>query len=349
MADDPTIIGALSATLVVTYGVEIDPNIVSKIPWDSPLFDRLMGLPGNPRRDFQEAAVFGVLTAADFTGSGQKRGSFPIGGDPPGLKISREMKSITKKSYGALGGAKDVHIIASSMGIAPHMLEGQRFRDDAEFLLNLLYVRTRQAIDWGIVRGDKATYPDDFDGLETQVIAGNGSQILAAAGGTSVKDYIDQLCMLMMLQGITPTAITANPIFIKAIVDAFASQGQLAINVAAGQEDAVLGLWAKRIVTPAGILPLIGDKRFTISGSAPTFTGDVFLLTEVHEGEPILYLDWQVMPTALNLARVPGFYTSQVFAVWSHLCLVEKSDWYAQGRITDVTTTFTPTPPTIKP
>jgi len=29
---DPTIIDALSATLVVQYGVEIDPNIVSKIP-----------------------------------------------------------------------------------------------------------------------------------------------------------------------------------------------------------------------------------------------------------------------------------------------------------------------------
>jgi len=55
---------------------------------DSPLFDRLMGLPGNPHRNFQKAAVFGVLTCADFTGSGAKRGSFAVGGDPEGLKVS---------------------------------------------------------------------------------------------------------------------------------------------------------------------------------------------------------------------------------------------------------------------
>jgi hypothetical protein len=108
----------------------------------------------------------------------------------------------------------------------------------------------------------------------------------------------------------------------------------------------VLGHWAKSIMTPAGELPIIQDRRFTVSGTAPTFTGDIFVLTREHMGEPLLYLEWQVLPVALDLARVPGFYTSQVFAVWSHLVLVEKSDWFAQGKLDNVIVTYRPTPPT---
>lgn len=349
MADNPTIIDALSATLVVEYGVEIDPNIVSKIAFDSPMFDRLMGLTPNPVRNFQKSAVFGVLTQAEFTGSGDKRGSFPVGGDPGGLKVARDLKAIAKKSYGASGGLKDVDIIASSMGIAPHSLEGTRYRDDAEFLINLLYVRTRQAIDYGIVKGDKTTYPTDFDGLETKVLAANGSQVLDLLGAAFSSDKLDELIVQMMLLGIYPTAIYCNPIAKKAIVRAYTSAGAFSVNVNTGEQEAVLGVWGNQVVTPAGVLPVIADRRFSVSGAAPTFTTDIFVATEVHEGEPILYLDWQVLPTALNLARVPGFYTSQVFAVWSHLCLVEKSDWYAQGKLDNVTVTYAPTPPTIKP
>jgi len=347
--DNPQIIDALTATLVVQYGVEIDPNIVSKIPFDSPLFDRLMGLIGAPVRNFQKSAVFGVLTQAEFTGSGDKRGSFPVGGDPEGLKIARDLAAIAKKSYGASGGVKDVDIIASSMGIAPHALQGQKYRDDAEFLINLLYVRTRQAIDYGIVKGDSATYSTDMDGLETKVLAANGSQVLDMAGAAFSADKLDELIVQMMLLGIYPTAIYCNPIAKKAIVRAYTSDNAFAINVDTGEKNAVLGVWGNQVVTPAGVLPIIADRRFTVSGAAPTFTTDIFVATEIHEGEPILYLDWQVLPTALNLARVPGFYTSQVFAVWSHLTLVEKSEWFAQGKLKDLTVTYAPTPPTVIP
>ncbi len=350
MADEPTIIDAISATLAITYGVEIDPNIVSQIPFDSPILDRLMGLPGNPVRKFQQAATFGVLTAAEFTASG--RGSFKAGGDPPGLGVDRDLKSVTKKSYGASAGIKDIDIIASQMGVAPHAVDGQRYRDDAEFLLNLLYVRTRQAIDYGLVKGDEASYPNDFDGLETKVLAANGSQVIDMAGldfKTYGIAYLNSLIVQMMIKGIYPTAIYCNPVAKDGIIQAYASQSQLSINVSAGREDAVLGLYGDRIVTPAGILEVIGDKRFTVSGEAPTFTTDIFVATEMHNGELILYPEWQVLPVALNLARVPGFYTSQVFAVWSHLCLVDKSDWYAQGRLPNATFTYYGETPTVKP
>ncbi len=166
-----TIIDSLSATLAFNYGVEIDPNVVSTIPFDSPLFDYLEAGAGAPHRSLSQAAVYALLTAADFTSSAD--GSFAAGGDPPGLSTTRSIESVTKKSYGNQSGIKDIDIIASQMGIAPHALDGQRYRDDAEFLLNLLYVRTRMALDWAIIRGDVDTDANNFNGLEDQPPAEN--------------------------------------------------------------------------------------------------------------------------------------------------------------------------------
>ena len=352
MATDPTIIGSIGATIAVEYGVEIDPNVVSQIPFDSPMFDYLEGGPGAPRRKLGKAAVFGILSAADFTASND--GSFACGGDPPGLSTDRELKAVAKKCYGALAGIKDVDIIASSMGIAPHSVSGLDavsipYRDDAEFLLNVLYVRTRQAIDWSIIRGNAGTNTNHFSGLETQVTTANGSQVLSVAGAFA-KGHLDELIIQMMLKGIYPTAIACNPIMLSTLIDTYTGSGSnVSINMNMGEEDVALGYWAKRIVTPAGILPIVSDRRFSVSGTAPTFTGDIFVLTREHMGEYILGLEWQVMPSALDLARVPGFYTSQVFSVWSSLTLVEKSDWFAQGRLEDVVVTYRPTPPTATP
>jgi len=349
MADDPTIIGSIGATLAIEYGLEIDPNVVSQIPFDSPIYDYLEAGVGAPRRKLGKAATFGILTAADFTSSHD--GTFTCGGDPPGITTDRELKAIAKKCYGALGGVKDVDIIASSMAIAPHNVSGldavsMRYRNDAEFLLNMLYVRTRQAIDWGIIRGNTGTNTKSFDGLEYMVTAANGSQVLAVSGAFA-KGHLDELIIQMMMKGIIPTAIACNPIMLSTLIDTYTGSGdQVSINMNMGDQDVALGYWAKRIVTPAGILPIVQDRRFSVSGTAPTFTGDIFVLTREHMGEYILGLEWQVMPSALDLARVPGFYTSQVFAVWSSLTLVEKADWFAQGRLTDVVVTYRPTPPT---
>ena len=62
MATDPTIINALTATLTFDYGVQIDPNIVSKIPFDSPMFDYLEAQPGAPFKSLSRAATFALLT-----------------------------------------------------------------------------------------------------------------------------------------------------------------------------------------------------------------------------------------------------------------------------------------------
>lgn len=340
-----TIIDSLSATLTFDYGVEIDPTIVSQIPFDSPLYDYLEAGPGAPHRNLSTAATYSVLSAADFTNSGD--GSFAAGGDPPGLSTTRAVESVTKKSYGAQSGLKDVDIIASQMGIAPHAVDGLgSYRDDAEFLLNLLYVRTRQAIDWATIRGNTGTNTNNFDGLEYKVTAANGSKVLDV-DGSFTKAKLDELIIQMMLYGITPTAIACNPVCLSSLVQAYTTDSDsTSVNLNMGDGSATLGYWAKNIITPAGVLPIVTDRRFTVDGTAPTFTADIFVLTREHMGEQILYYEWQVMPTALDLARALGYYTSSLFSVWSHLALVDKSDWWAQGKLASVVISYAPTPPT---
>lgn len=352
MADNPSIISTLNATLAFDYGVEIDPTLASKIPFDSPLFDRLMGIADV--RDNQLAAIYGLLTAADFSASGD--GSFTPGGDPPYLTLARQIKSVPKKSYGAAGGIKDVNIIASGMGITPHRLAGtglaagnERFANDAELLINLLYVRGRQAIDWALIRGDSGVNPNNFDGMQKMVTVGNGAQVDDFLGLPFNGDRLNELIINMMVKGITPTAIYCNPIFKPGIYNYYTQATNTKVEIVMGSQNQNVGIWGNEVVTPAGLLPIVADKRFTVTGSSPTFTGDIFVATETHEGAPVLYMDWQVPLTALDLARVPGYYTSQVFAVWSHLVLVEKSDWFSQGRLKNVTTTFRPTPATQTP
>ena len=342
------VMDSLNATIAFQYGVQIDPTIVSRIPFDSPMLDFLESR-GAPLQRPDLAATFGLLTSADFTAS--QRGSFPVGGDPPHIDIARSLMSIPKKSYGAAGGVKDVNRLASTMGLTPHQLavlgmEG-RFRDDAALLVNLLYVRTRESIDYGIVKGDALLYPTDFDGLETQVIAANGSQILDAAGSTDIKGYLNDLIVQMLMLGLQPTALACNPLFKEAILSNYGSGVQVIVN--SGDPNVAVGWHGGSVVTPAGTLPIITDRRFTVTGAAPTFTGDVFVVVDMMAGERILYPEWQVLPVALDLARVPGFYTSQFFAVWSHLTLVEKSGWYAQGRVLDLCSTFRGTVPTKLP
>jgi len=94
-----TIISALTATLTFMYGVEIDPNVVSQIPFDSPMFDWLEAGPGAPHRDLARAATYGVLSAAAF--SSGTDGSFACGGDPPDISLTRAVEAVTKKCYGA--------------------------------------------------------------------------------------------------------------------------------------------------------------------------------------------------------------------------------------------------------
>lgn len=340
-AVDPAVMDALSASLTVQYGVTIAPETVSKIPFNAPLLERLESL-GQPMIKPDRAAVFAVLTSADFTGSGAG-GAFAVGGDPYSINPQRSLHSLAKKSYGASGGVKDVDVIASTMPGAPISLNRERFADDAEMLLNLLYVRTLQAIDYDTIHGNSSSDSNEFDGLEAKVVSGTSGFYRDAAGDSLTAGMINEHIAWMMASGVVPTAIYCNPAIHLGIVNAYQNRTKTSINIIDGKKG-TLGLWATSVVTPAGELPIISDPRFTVTSDGTNVTGDVFFAVEFHNGVRILYYEWQIMPTAVPLAKVMGRgrATSTELAVWSHLVLVERTNWWAQGRLADVSVEFEP-------
>ncbi len=344
---DPQIISALEATLLYQYGIPVSPETVTRWKFDAPIYDRLRSL-GPDVVEPSKAATFSILTSADFTGSGAGA-AFAAGGDPYSINPQRSMTSLTKKSYGASGGVKDIDIIASGQPGAPISLNTERFANDAEMLLSLLYMRTIQGIDYDMIQGTLAGDANAFDGLEISVTAANSGFYIDRAGATLTAGMINQHVSFMMAGGAAgkghgpiPTAIYCHPTTHKAIVDAYEDRTKASINITDGQSGNALGLWATNIVTPAGLLPIISDPRFTISSDGTNITGDIFFAVENHNGVRLLYPEWQIMPTAINLSKVMGRgrATSTELAIWSHLVLVERTNWWAQGRVANVAFTF---------
>jgi len=346
---DPAIMSALSASLTVQYGITIAEETVALWGMKAPLYQRLMTLgPATIRPD--AAAVYSILTAADFTGSGAGA-AFAAGGDPYSINPTRAMYAVTKKSYGASGGVKDVDVIASTMPGAPISINTDKFADDAEMLLALLLQRTLMGIDYDIIHGSVAADANAFDGIETKVVSGTSGFYKDKAGATLTAGLINEHIAWMMAGGSSPkgngpipTAIYCHPVMHLGIVNAYESRTLASINITDGKTG-TLGLWATSIVTPAGEIPIISDNRFTITSDGTSVTGDIFFAVENHNGVRILYPEWQVYPTAVPLGKVMGRgrTTSTELAVWSHLCLVERTNWWAQGRMANLKVSFTPT------
>lgn len=336
---DPTILAGLTVDVATYYGYTIDPaTLTVNVDMRSPIMDRIEAVTGRPRVKNQQAAVYSLLTAADFESGGEA--AFAAGEDPYSIEPTRAVYSVAKKSYGASGGIKDIDIISSTMPGAPISLDADRFRDDAALLLELLYMKTRRGIDRDTVTGDSGTTSAQFDGIETLITSStvDSSFYLDAASGAFAVDMLNEVIVAMMAKKIYPTAIYCNPIIHLAINQAYQQRNGVSLNMSDSQEGATAGLWITQIVTPAGRMPVVSDPFFTIAGSAPTFTGDIFIVTERFEGVNLLYYEWQVMPTAIPLSKVMGRgrATTTELAVWSHLCLVERTQGYAHGIIENV-------------
>lgn len=120
----------------------------------------------------------------------------------------------------------------------------------------------------------------------------------------------------MLAAGVKPTAIYAHPLLIDAINQAYMGVGTYSFTLAQGQEDATLGVYGSRIVTPAGILPLVSDYRFTLADIGNNrYEGDIFIMTEIYRGQPILYMHDQIPISYLDLARAIPYCTSEQFFV----------------------------------
>ena len=310
-----------------SYAAPIDPNIVSRVPIDAPISDRLQKY---RRQDNSLAAVFTMLTALNF--SANQDGTFTDGGCPPDLSPNKEKCAVVKHSMGWKAGLTDVALTATigapRGGLVANQLDGKRFANEKALLVNLLYQATRESEEWQIIRGSNTG--NNLNGLETDITC-----CCDLSCTTITKAFMDQQIMLMLSVGVKPTAIYAHPMIIDAINQAYMTVATYSFNASQGQDQAVLGVYGNRIVTPADIIPLVPDHRFTMNNMGNgVFCGDIFIMTEIYRGQPVLYMHDQIPLSYLDLARAIPYCTSEQFFVTVDCDLEAKSSMEKPSLIT---------------
>ena len=300
------------------YAAPIDPNIVSRVPIDAPIADRLKAY---RKQDNSLAAVFTMLTALNF--SADQDGCFNEGLCPPDLSPAKEQCARVKHSLGWKAGLTDVALTATigapRGGLVANQLDGVRFANEKAMLVNLLYQAARESEEWHLIRGNNTGC--QLNGLETDITC-----CCDMSCGTLTKAFLDQEIMLMLAVGVKPTAIYAHPLFIDAINQAYMGVATYTFNAAQGSAETTLGVYGNRIVTPAGVLPLVSDHRFSLADIGNNqYEGDIFIMTEVYRGQPILYFHDQIPLSYLDLARAIPYCTSEQFFVWEHTAFVNRS------------------------
>jgi len=339
----PTLQTMLAGNIDVQYGVRLPQALVQQFTATSPILTRVMQISSttSPER----AAVYGLFTGADFTAGDY--GDFVIGSDPPGITVSRTFASVVKKSYGAMAALTDVDAIASGQSGMPSSYGGQPVNNDRELLLRFVLTKTLTALDYSVIKGNESSRPTQFNGIETALTYDATARpfVIDRAGATTgTLDALNNLLISQMSYGITPTELWMHPVTKQALLNDYLATSGLSINIQQGDSTMTLGQQFTSITTVAGELPIFTSTKFTLAGSSPNLSGDIFVITNNKDGVPLIGMEWQVPPTAIEpLARVPGYYTSSVFGVWAHGVLVERSGWWAQGRIRNVGASFNTT------
>lgn len=322
-----------SYSMDVQYGVRLPQQLVGKFMNDTPLLDRVLsgGQPVRPER----AAVYGLFDAASFTSG--VYGDFTIGSDPPGITTSKHYGSVVKKSYGAMASITDVDAIASSDPAYPTSYAGETYTDDRALLLSFCTKKTLRALEYSVVKGNSSSRATQFDGVETALTydATDRPHVWDRSGAsTGTIDAINAAIFVLQSKGIQPTELWMHPLLKAAIVDEYLGKTGRSINITQGDQQMTLGQDVGGILTAAGRLPIFTSYHFTLAGSAPNLSGDIYIMSNNKDGVPLLSWEWMVTPRAIEpLARVPGFYTSSVMGVWCHGVFFDRSGWWAQARL----------------
>jgi hypothetical protein len=290
------------------YAAPIDPNIMTRYPIDNPIVSRLERY---RKQDNSLAAVFTVLTAINIS-AGQD-GTFGEGLCPPNISPDKTQCAVVKHSLGFRSGLTDVALTATlgapRGGLVASQLDGTRFANLKAELVELLYTSAKEAEEWQVIRGNNIG--NQWNGLETDITCCCDLSCTAIT-----KAFLDMQIMLQLTHGVRPTAIYGHPMAIDAINQAYMTTGTYAFNADQGSDQATLGIYGTRIVTPAGILPLVPDHRFTVDDNGNNqYCVDIWIMAEIYRGQPVLYLHDQIPWSYLDLARAVPNCTSEQFFV----------------------------------
>jgi hypothetical protein len=191
---------------------------------------------------------------------------------------------------------------------------------------------TLNMLDWTLIRGNSATDPLEFDGIETQVVAANGANVnVNCPTGTFSADDFDRFLSEPCAK---PTHVWGHPLALQHVAAQYFQLGwqgsqQIAFVPpgAAGYERITPGYgFASAINTQVGRLPLIADANFNRTAVAGDcgglFRSVVYPLRMIHNGEPLIY-----RPTQFRLGYqdlTPGC-TAVSFQIWGREALTIKA------------------------
>lgn len=194
-------------------------------------------------------------------------------------------------------------------------------------------------LDWTLIRGNAATDPLEFTGLETSIAncTGEHTNTSCPTGTFSADDFdrfISEACA-------KPTHVYGHPLALQMVAQQYfqlgwqGSQQVAFVPGPTGYERITPGYgFANAINTQIGRLPLIGDANFERTALAGTcgglFRSIIYPLRMIHNGEPLIYRP-QSFPLAYQ-DLTPGC-TAISFQIWGREALTVKA-CCAQGRYT---------------
>lgn len=283
-----TFMNSTADTYAAQLGVKVAPEIVNMNPARDVLRNRWAAF---AQENAQLSAVYTVLTAIDFAES--EDAFFVEGLCPPGIEYTKDQLAKLKKHYGLQGGLTNAAIAAMGNMCNAQGLDN-RVMSEVERQLTVLDIGFRNFEEWAIINGDTASNPLAFNGLDKEVTSANGSLVLDLGGTEVSKADIDQLIAVQGLRGVYPTAIVANPLMINYIQQLY--YPGIDVMSQDAQNDPYRFM---SIPTPAGRVDLVPDPAVAAAASGDNFVSTIFVLTERHNGVPLLYMDYLIPESVL--------------------------------------------------
>jgi hypothetical protein len=213
-------------------------------------------------------------------------------------------------------------------GGAPAPLMGlERIADLKAKEMKLAGILVLNAWDSLLVNGDDSTNALEFDGIETQVVTGNGAHVNTNVSGTFSAAEFDR----WLSEGCAkPTHLFGHPQAIQELLSSYFQLGFAGSQIIAktSGERLVPGFnFAGEVLTGVGTLICVSDINFTRTAIGTTIDTNIYALRMTHNGEPLVYKITQIPLSFQDLT--PGC-TSIAFQIWAKTALVVKA-MCAQG------------------
>lgn len=312
-----------SANWLAQVGVRVAPEITNLNPARDPLLARWAP---KARTNKERSAVYTRLTALDFATA--TSAFFPEGQCPPDITMTKDQRSVVKKSWGLSQCVTNVAIEAMNNACNAQGLGGA-VQDEVARLLATLDIGFRNFTDYTLFEGNSTLDPNAFDGLYKTLVTDtvtSGSVVVNLAGTDLARaDLYDSVAAILAL-GIKPTAIVTNPMMVSHI--------QQMIYETGGCCDTYDPFGNLLVPTPAGNLPLIADPHVGVTYvSGNDYTTTVYILTENYDGHDIIYMDYLIPQSMIAENKFDAttdgsgnlMCTSRCFGMYAHGALVIRA------------------------